>query len=202
MVWEMDMRKVCLRGILRLALLLLCSFSGLLSRAWSQPMPASIADLTHRLQRALVDLPGYSVFDYVTFRIADDHVVLIGNVIHPEVKQEAERAVRSVAGVTAVQNEIEILPESVQDDAIRKKVYQRIYGNPQFTWYAVQLVAPVHIVVKNGHVTLEGLVNNPSDRFIAESGACEAAEASAVEDHLLTNGGDYGDLSDLRVRLQ
>ncbi|HLH01388.1 MAG TPA: BON domain-containing protein [Bryobacteraceae bacterium] len=178
--------------------LLLCSFPASLR---PDPMPA-VTGLTHKLQRALVGLPGYTIFDYVTFRIADDRVVLLGNVLHPEVKQEAEQAIRSIPGVNALDNYIDVLPRSEQDDAIRQKVYERLYGNPQFTWYAVQLVPPVHIIVKNGHVTLEGLVNNPSDRFMAENAACEAAGASAVEDHLLAMSGDIGELSSLGLRME
>lgn len=198
----MNMKRVSLRIRLLFVLpFLLCSFPGLLSRAWSQPTPMS-AGLAHKLQHALVDLPGFSIFDYVTFRITDDHVILIGDVLHSEVKQAAEQAVRSVPGVSAVENDIKILPQSAQDEAIRRKVYEHLRGNRQFTWYAVQVVAPVHIIVKNGRVTLEGFVNNPSDRFIVESAASEAVEASAVEDHLLANSDEDGELSDLHIRLQ
>lgn len=178
--------------------LLLCSFPGG-PPAWSQPI-SKIAGLTHKLQKALVDLPGYSVFDYVTFRIADGRVMLVGSVLHPELKQEAEQAIRFIPGVTAVENAIEILPQSGQDDAIRKTVYDRIYRNPQLTWYAVQLVPPVHIIVKNGHVTLEGSVNNPSDRFIAETAVSDAVGLSATENHLLAKH-DIGELSSLSVSM-
>jgi osmotically-inducible protein OsmY len=153
------------------------------------------------LRRALVDLPGYSVLDYVSFRIADDRVLPVGNVLHPEVKQEAEQAIRSVPDVRSVENDIELLPQSEKDDAIRRKVYDRLYGSPQFTSYAVQVVPPVHIIVRNGHVRLEGSVNNPSDRFMAESAVSEAVEPSSVEDHLLATSDDPGELSNLSLRL-
>lgn len=181
-------------------LLLLCSVPGILAPVWSEPLP-NVLRLTHKLQRALVDLPGYTVFDYVTFRITDDRVVLVGSVLHPEVKQAAEQAIRSMPGVTAVENDIEVLPQSEQDNALRAKVYDRIYRNPQFASYAVQVIPPVHIVVRNGHVTLEGLVNNLSDRFIAQSAASEAVEPSVVEDHLLATTGDTGELASLSMSL-
>lgn len=196
------MRKVSSRlHRLFVLILLLSSFPGLLDRAWSHPIPA-VAGLTHKLQRTLVGLPGYTVFDYLSFRIADDRVVLVGSVLHPELRQEAEQAIRSVPDVTAVDNYIEVLPQSEQDDAIRQKVYDRLYGDPQFTSYAVQLVPPVHIIVRNGHVMLEGLVNNPSDRFTAETAVSEAVGSSAVEDHLLAMSGDAEELSSLRLRLE
>ncbi|HEY1216456.1 MAG TPA: BON domain-containing protein, partial [Bryobacteraceae bacterium] len=146
----------------------------------------NISSLTRKLQRALVDLPGYTIFDFVTFRITDDHVVLLGDVLQPELKQAAEQGVRTAIGNNmAVENRIGILPASAQDAAIRRKLYDRLYANPQFTSYAIQAVAPVHVTVKNGRVTFEGWVDSSSDRLLVESAASEVVEAAAVEDHLL-----------------
>lgn len=180
--------------------LLLGSFPGG-PRAWSDPMP-NVPDLAHKLQRALISLPGYSVFDYVSFRITDDRIVLVGNVLHPQLKEQAEQAVRSVTGVKTVENDIEILPQSQQDNAIRDKVYQSLYQDPQFTSYAVQLVSPVHIIVKSGQVTLEGVVNKSSDRFVAENAVAEVVGSSVVNDHLLAMSSDAGDFSTMSSRLQ
>lgn len=189
------MKRVCL---------LLCVVSSwwiLLTNASAQSVP-SLTQLTQRLERALVNLPGYTVFDYVTFRLVDGRVLLVGDVLHPQVKQEAEQAVRSVPGVTAVENDIQILPPSSADDALRKKVYNSIYNDPQFSSYAIQLVPRIHIIVKQGQVTLEGVVNNSFDRFMAETAVRNVLEGSTLEDHLLALSGDIEQLPQLSMRSQ
>jgi hyperosmotically inducible periplasmic protein len=150
----------------------------------------------------LVDLPDYTIFDFVTFRIADDHVVLLGDVLRPELRQAAERAVRMATGNNMeAENRIEILPASSQDAAIRKKLYDRLYANPQFTPYAIQAVAPVHVIVKNGQVTFEGWVGSSSDRLLIESAASDVVEAKAIKDHLLATNAADTELSQLSWRV-
>jgi osmotically-inducible protein OsmY len=190
------MRKVFLRlAFISICLMLVCA-SG-----WAQSAPR-LSSLTHQLQAALVDLPGYTIFDYITFRITEGRVVLLGHVLRPELRQKAEEAIRAVPGVTEIDNQIEVLPASADDNVIRQKAYAQLYSNPRFTWYAVQSVAPIHIVVKNGRVRLEGVVNSPSDRYIAESAISEVVASSALEDRLLASNTEFAELSDLRIRLQ
>jgi osmotically-inducible protein OsmY len=188
------MKRICL---------FLCALSSwmiifLANAAAQSTLP--LTQLTQRLQRALVNLPGYTVFDYVTFRIVDGHILLVGEVIHPQVKQEAEQAVRSIPGVSAVENDIQILPPSSADDAIRQKVYNSIYNDPQFSSYAIQVIPLIHIIIKQGQVTLEGTVNNSFDRFMAETAVRNTLEGSIVEDHLLALSGDIEQLPQLSMR--
>jgi len=116
-----------LRSHIAFSLVLLFS---LCCSATLAPCADNISSLTRKLQRALVDLPGYTIFDFVSFRITDDHVVLLGDVLRPELKQAAEQAVRTAIGKnTVVDNRIEILPASVQGAAIRRKLYDRLYAS-------------------------------------------------------------------------
>ena len=72
--------------------------------------------------------------------------------------------VKRLEGVESVDNQIEILPTSSNDDRIRGAVYRSIYYHPNFTRYAVRAVPPIHIIVKNGDVKLVGVVATEGDK--------------------------------------
>ena len=124
-----------------------------------------------RLQREvgheLVMLPYYTVFDNLEFRVSGYTVELFGQVTRPTLKSEAEAAVKRVEGVESVRNRIELLPVSFEDDRIRLALYQSIFSHPTMTGYAMQAVPPVHILVKNGNVTLVGVVATEMEKNIA-----------------------------------
>lgn len=123
--------------------------------------------LMRQVRHELVMLPYYGVFDNLAFRVNDDQVELYGMVTRPTLKSAAEQVVRQIEGVEKVINNIEVLPVSPNDDRIRLNVYRAIYGHTALNRYALQAVPPIHIIVKNGHVTLEGVVANEADKNIA-----------------------------------
>ncbi len=125
--------------------------------------PIALADSARAQQK----LPDFSVFDNLEFRVRGYRVELYGQVVHGSLKSAAERVVRRLEGVEAVDNRIEILPASVNDDRLRQALLQSIYSRPPLQRYAVQAVPPVHIIVKRGHVTLAGVVANESERNAA-----------------------------------
>ena len=118
------------------------------------------------VRHELVMLPYYGVFDNLGFKVDGYKVTLVGQVTRPTLKSDAEKAVKGIEGVEAVINQIEILPLSGNDDRTRLAVYRAIYASP-LDRYALQAVPPIHIVVKNGNVTLEGVVLNSGDKNIA-----------------------------------
>ncbi len=127
---------------------------------------ALIAD---EVRHQLVMLPYYNVFDWLEAEVLpDDTVVLRGQVTQPTRKSDAEARVRSLESVAKVVNEIEVLPASPSDDQIRRAMYRAIfnYNSPLFQ-YSIRAVPPVHIIVKNGHVTLKGVVARDMDRQLA-----------------------------------
>ena len=134
---------------------------------------AALSDLARttiarEVRHELVTLPFYSVFDNLAFRVDDDGtVVLMGQVTQPVLKDDAEKVVKRIEGVTRVKNEIEVLPLSPDDDRIRMAEFRAIYGDPALNRYAHQAVPPIHIIVKNGHVSLEGVVATQADKNIA-----------------------------------
>jgi hyperosmotically inducible periplasmic protein len=125
--------------------------------------------ITKEVHHELVLLPYYGVFDNLAYQVSPDGTVtLIGQVTSPPTKSEAESSVKNIEGVERVVNQIEILPASPMDDGIRRQTYRAIYGNEALSLYAVRAVPPIHIIVKNGHVTLTGVVARQMDKQIAE----------------------------------
>src|SRR5438093_1997211 len=130
--------------------------------------PAQARQRLERLVRhELVMLPYYSVFDNLAFKVEGDRVELSGQVSRPTLKSDAERVVKNIEGVQNVTNDIEVLPLSPNDDRIRLAVYRAIYGNTALQQYGLRSVPPIHIIVKNGNLTLEGVVANEMDKNIA-----------------------------------
>ena len=112
-------------------------------------------------------LPYYGVFDNLAYRVNGSAVELYGQVTRPTLKSDAENVVKKIEGVERVVNNIEVLPTSPDDDRIRLAEYRAIYGQTALNRYSLQAVPPIHVIVKNGHVTLEGVVASEGDKNIA-----------------------------------
>lgn len=124
--------------------------------------------LQENVRHHLAMMPRYGVFDNVSFRLDGSTVILTGEVARPIVKEDAKDALRHVEGVTNVVNNIEVLPLSPNDDRIRLAVFRAIYGSPSLaTRYGNMAQPPIHILVKNGNVRLEGFVANAMDKNLA-----------------------------------
>jgi hyperosmotically inducible periplasmic protein len=136
------------------------------------------------VQHQLLLLPYYSVFDYLAFTMEGDKVTLSGQVLRPTLKSDAEAAVKSIEGVGIVVNAIEVLPKSSADDELRRQVYRVIYEDGELARYAVQPVPSIHIIVKNGAVTLEGFVYNEDDRKLADKKAGSLANGQSLTNHM------------------
>jgi hyperosmotically inducible protein len=144
--------------------------------------------LIKQVRHELVMLPWYSVFDNLAFKVDGDKVTLVGQVVLPTLKSDAEAAVKSIEGVATVVNHIEVLPVSPMDDQLRRAVYRAIYGDTGLYRYSVQAVPSIHIIVKNGNVTLEGVVDNEMDRNLANLRASQVPNAFSVKNNLVVAG--------------
>ena len=140
--------------------------------------------LKEEVRHQLVMLPWYSVFDNLAYRIEGTTVILEGQVQRPSLKPDAESAVKGIEGVETVINNIEVLPPSPNDDRIRRATYRAIYRSATLQRYALQAVPPIHIIVKNGHITLEGVVANQADKDVANIRARGAAGSFSVTNNL------------------
>jgi hyperosmotically inducible protein len=128
----------------------------------------SIDRIIREVHHELVMLPFYGVFDNLAYKVdPDGTVTLLGQVARPTLKSDAENVVKRIEGVEKVVNNIEVLPTSGNDDRIRRATYRAIYGNSVLSQYQLRAVPPIHIIVKNGHVTLEGAVARQMDKQIA-----------------------------------
>src|SRR5438552_9942001 len=133
----------------------------------------------------LVLLPFYGVFDNLAYKVTPDGTVtLLGQVSRPTLKSDAENVVKRIEGVERVDNQIKVLPVSPNDDRIRRVVYRAIYGNDVLSQYSLRAVPPIHIIVENGHVTLEGVVARQMDKQIAEMQAKSVPGAFSVTNNL------------------
>jgi hyperosmotically inducible protein len=129
-------------------------------KVWAPNQAYVQGEVLHQLRM----LPYYTIFDDLSFRLDGNEVVLSGQVVRPTLKSDAEAVTKGVEGVDRVVNKIEVLPTSNFDDRIRIAEYRAIYLRSGFERYAIQSMPPIHIIVKNGNVTLTGVVANEGDK--------------------------------------
>ena len=136
------------------------------------------------VRHELVMLPYYSIFDNLGYQVEGDTVTLYGEVTRPTLKSDAERVVKHIEGVNRVVNKIEVLPLSPFDNRIRMAEYRAIFGFGPLYRYAMGANPSIHIIVDNGHVTLEGVVSNQGDKNIAGIRANGVAGVFSVTNNL------------------
>jgi hyperosmotically inducible protein len=135
--------------------------SALQGQSDSQKMQQRI---TKEVRHELVMLPQLSIFDNLAFKVDGGSVTLLGQVRNAVLKDEAQSAVKKIEGVEKVNNQIDILPPSPDDDRIRMRVARALFSDDGLFKYSMGAVPPIHIIVNMGHVTLEGVVNNQGDK--------------------------------------
>ena len=150
----------------------------------------SVERITKEVHHELALLPYYGVFDFLAYKVsADGTVTLLGQVTQPTLKSDAQNAVKHVEGVEHVDNQIQVLPLSPMDNEIRHAAFRAIYSSPQLTKYAWKSVQSIHIIVNNGHITLEGVVDSQADKEVAEIRAKSVPNVFSVDDNLIVAGG-------------
>src|SRR5437773_351737 len=139
-----------------------------LAQANTAPVGARTdADLAAKAVHEIRMYSRYTIWDNVNISVHDGSVELQGQVSQPFKKQDLQRLMQSVPGVTSVTNRLEVLPLSPFDDRLRIRVARAIYGDSTLSRYAIQAIPPIHIIVKNGQVSLEGVVNNELEKNVA-----------------------------------
>ncbi|HKV78704.1 MAG TPA: BON domain-containing protein [Candidatus Sulfotelmatobacter sp.] len=135
-----------------------------------------------RARRRLLRCYAYTVYDYVEFEAHENTLVILGEVTQPYKKVAIDYNVAHVKGVAAIENKINVLPLSSYDDGIRMQIARAIYDDPYFSEYVDAGQLPIHIVVSDENIMLEGVVDSQEDRVRA---AEDANIVTSVE--LLTN---------------
>jgi hyperosmotically inducible periplasmic protein len=144
--------------------------------------------IENEVRRELVTLPFYSLFDNFTFRVDGETVTLTGKVSRPTLKSDAQNVVKKIEGVEKVDNQIEVLPLSPNDDRLRLALYRSIYGHSVLQTLAIRAVPPIHIIVENGNVTLEGVAANEMQKNVAGAQANSVSGVFSVTNNLRVEG--------------
>lgn len=150
----------------------------------AQPSDKATQRLIKEVRTELVMMPFYGVFDNLSYKIDGFQVTLMGQVTRPTLKSEAENRVKRLEGVEKVINNIEVLPNSPNDDRIRLAVYRSLFGHPTLQQYTLRAVPPIHIIVKNGNVALEGVVARQMEKNIAGIQANQVPGVFSVKNNL------------------
>lgn len=156
------MKSMFLTGFLSAALMVAGAAGGAAGNS-----PRTDAEIVKAVTHEVRMYPRYSIWDDVSFRVANGQVELFGAVNQPYKKADIERLVQRIPGVASVTSELKVLPLSNFDDRLRIQIARAIYGDPVMSRYAIQPNPPIHIIVDNGHVTLTGWVNSDMEKQIA-----------------------------------
>ena len=166
------------------------SQSGSAPQLATRPGNPSVAEqhIVKEVRHELVMLPYYSLFDDLEFQVNGNTVTLLGAAVNPTLKSDAESVVKKVEGVDKVVNQIKVLPPSPMDDEIRRRVARAIFSQDGLFKYSWSAVPPIHIIVENGHVTLKGVVDNPTDKNLANIAANQVPGVFSVNNELQVAG--------------
>jgi len=140
--------------------------------------------IQREVRHELLMLNDLTVFDNLAYEVNGYDVRLVGQVTRPVLKSDAENAVKRIEGVEKVENQIEVLPLSPMDQQLRVKLYRKIYGFPSLQQYSMGVQLPIRIIVKNGNVTLEGVVNSETDKSTAGIQANSVSGVFSVTNNL------------------
>jgi len=140
--------------------------------------------ITREVRHELLMLPYFGVFDYIAYKVEGYNVTLLGQVVRPTLKSDAENAVKRIEGVEHVDNQIEVLPPSPSDSRLRMRLFRAIYGYPALQKYDLGVQKPIRIIVKNGRATLEGTVDSEADKNMAGVRANSVSGLFSVNNNL------------------
>jgi len=170
----------------RLVLLALMAMTCALSGQAQREVPArAVERIQKEVRHEILMLPYYDVFDDIRYSVSGYEVTLTGQVTNPTLKRDAENVVKHIEGVEKVVNQIEVLPTSTMDDGLRRRLFRAIYGFPALEKYAMPVIKPIRIIVKNGNVTLEGVVDSENDKNVVNIRANGVSGVFSVTNHLV-----------------
>lgn len=150
----------------------------------NQPNARTEERIQKQVRHELLMLPYFGVFDNIAYKVEGFNVTLLGQVTRPVTKSDAEHAVKHIEGVEHVDNQIEVLPPSPMDDRLRRQLFRAIYRYPALQRYSLGTQKPIRIIVKNGHVTLEGVVDSQGDKNLAGIRANGVSGIFSVDNNL------------------
>jgi hyperosmotically inducible periplasmic protein len=141
--------------------------TGIAGAATISTPTVSDGETSATVAREIRMYPRYTIWDNVNLRVEDGHVELLGEVSQPFKREDLARVAQRVPGVRSVTNQLKVLPLSAHDDRLRMQVARAVYGDATLSRYAIRANPPIHIVVENGRVTLEGVVSTEMEKQVA-----------------------------------
>jgi hyperosmotically inducible periplasmic protein len=178
-------RKVINGTAFVICIVVVCSAIAQSQKTFS---PKAQARIVKEVRHRILMLPDFGTFDNIAFKLNGYDVTLVGQVTRQSLKSDVERAVRRIEGVERVDNRIEILPASFNDDRLRRDLFDAIYRYAPLQHYGVGSNRPIRIIVNGGHVTLEGVVDRETDKNLAGIRANGVAGVFSVQNNLLVPG--------------
>jgi hyperosmotically inducible periplasmic protein len=154
------------------------------TQAQSGPSTRAVERIQKKVRHELVMLPYLGAFDNLAYKVEGYDVTLLGQVTRPALKSDAANVVKRIEGVEHVNNLIEVLPVSPLDDRLRARLFRAIYGYGPLQKYSLGVNKPIRIIVKGGHVNLEGVVDNEADKNIAGLRANGVSDVFSVTNNL------------------
>lgn len=150
--------------------------------------PKAQERITKEVRHRILSLPDFGTFDNIAFKLNGYDVILYGQVVQPSLKDDAAKVIRKIEGVERVENHIEVLPTSGNDDRIRRDVFVAIYRYGPLQHYGVGSNRPIRIIVNHGNVTLEGVVDRQADKNMAYIRANGVPGVFSVKNNLVVPG--------------
>ena len=150
--------------------------------------PKAQERIMKEVRHQILLLPDFSTFDNIAFKLNGYDVILYGQVVEPSLKDSAEKVIRKIEGVERVENHIEVLPTSGNDDRLRRDLFIAIYRYGPLQHYGVGSNRPIRIIVNHGNVTLEGVVDRQSDKNLAGIRANGVPGVFSVQNNLVVPG--------------
>ncbi len=184
------MRVPGMKKLFYASVVLLClgSMAAALPQSNQKFSSKAQARITKEVRHRILMLADFGTFDNIAFKLNGYDVTLIGQVTRPTLKSDAERVVKKIEGVERVENQIEVLPASINDDRLRRDLFNAIYRYGPLQHYGVGSNRPIRIIVNRGHVTLEGVVDRQSDKNLAGIRANGVPGVFSVQNNLAAPG--------------
>jgi hyperosmotically inducible protein len=170
--------------------LMICimSFSQAIAQGDKTFSPKAQERITKEVRHQILSLADFGTFDNIAFKLNGYDVILYGQVVQPSLKDSAEKVVKRIEGVERVENHIEVLPTSGNDDRLRRDLFIAIYRYGPLQHYGVGSNRPIRIIVNHGNVTLEGVVDRESDKNMAGIRANGVPGVFSVRNNLVVPG--------------
>jgi len=146
------------------------------------------SQIIQQARHDILTYPWFTIFDWITMQLQGDRLIVNGQVSQPYKKQDIGNFLAHVKGVAELDNNLQVLPTSEYDDSLRMAIARAIYNDPFFMNYRNQAIPPIHVIVDNGNVTLEGVVANQVDKAKADADARLAATFFNFTDNLQIEG--------------